>query len=137
MFFCSSNKKVDIKFSAHDAFLEQLSSGTLKAKILESQIIKKISLGAGKSKRRNRIAKFCYGHLCLSDEYLSFKIFQLGIKTYLFHLVLMTRSWTNLDKLFSESQDSKASKAKQQVFGNKYSKGHVQDISKWHAHDIF
>ena len=74
MFFFPANKKVDIKFSAHDAFLEQLSSGTLKAKILESQIIKKISLG-GKSKRRNRIVKFCYGHLCLSDECLSFKIF--------------------------------------------------------------
>ena len=108
---------------------------TLKAKILESHIIKKISLG-GKSKRRNRIAKFCYGHLCLSDECISFKIFQLGIKTYIFHLVLMTRSWTNLDKLFSESQDSKASKAKQQVFGNKYSKRHAQDISKGHAQDI-
>ena len=47
MFFFPSNKKVDIKFSDHDAFLEQLSSGTLKAKILESQINKKISLEAG------------------------------------------------------------------------------------------
>jgi len=38
------NKKVDIKFSAHDAFLEQSSSGsgTLKIDRLESQI----SLGA-------------------------------------------------------------------------------------------
>ena len=32
-------KNVDIKFSAHDAFLEKPSSGTLKIEILESQII--------------------------------------------------------------------------------------------------
>jgi hypothetical protein len=32
-----SNTIVDITFSAHDAFLEQPSSGTLKAKIFESQ----------------------------------------------------------------------------------------------------
>jgi len=35
----NKNKNVDIKFSAHDAFLKQPSSGTLKAKIFESQII--------------------------------------------------------------------------------------------------
>jgi hypothetical protein len=33
------NKNVDIKFSVHDTFLEYPSSGTLKAKILENQII--------------------------------------------------------------------------------------------------
>ena len=33
------NENVDIKFSAHDAFLEQPSSGTLKIKRLESQKI--------------------------------------------------------------------------------------------------
>ena len=33
------NKDVDIKLSAHDAFLEKPSSGTLKIEILESQII--------------------------------------------------------------------------------------------------
>jgi hypothetical protein len=33
------NKNVDIKFSMHDAFLEWLSSGTLKIKRFESQII--------------------------------------------------------------------------------------------------
>jgi len=33
------NKNVDIKFSAHDAFLELPSSGTLKVKIFERQII--------------------------------------------------------------------------------------------------
>jgi hypothetical protein len=33
------NKNVDIILSAHDAFLEQPSSGTLKAKIFEIQII--------------------------------------------------------------------------------------------------
>jgi hypothetical protein len=35
------NKNVDIKFSVHDTFLEYPSSGTLKAKILENQIILK------------------------------------------------------------------------------------------------
>ena len=35
----SINKNVDIKFSAHDAFLELHSSGTLKIERLESQII--------------------------------------------------------------------------------------------------
>jgi len=30
---------IDIKFSAHDAFLEKPSSGTLKIERLESQII--------------------------------------------------------------------------------------------------
>jgi hypothetical protein len=34
-----SNKKVDIKFSAHDTFLKSPSSGTLKVEILENQII--------------------------------------------------------------------------------------------------
>ena len=33
------NKNVDIKFSAHDAFLELSSSGMLKIEILETQII--------------------------------------------------------------------------------------------------
>ena len=33
------NKNVDIKFSAHDAFLEWPSSSTLNIEILESQII--------------------------------------------------------------------------------------------------
>ena len=33
-----SNKNVDVKFSAHDAFLELPSSGTLKIERLESQI---------------------------------------------------------------------------------------------------
>ena len=33
------NKNVDIKFVAHDTFLEQPSSGTLNIVILESQII--------------------------------------------------------------------------------------------------
>ena len=33
------NENVDIEFSAHDAFLEQPSSGTLKIERLESQII--------------------------------------------------------------------------------------------------
>jgi hypothetical protein len=48
------NKKVNIKFSAHDAFLEQSSSGsgTLKIDRLESQI----SLGAIKPQDINRIA---------------------------------------------------------------------------------
>ena len=41
-------KKVDIKFSAHDAFLESPSSGTLKIERLESQIILKV-LGSNKT----------------------------------------------------------------------------------------
>jgi hypothetical protein len=36
-------KNVDIKFSAHDTFLEKPSSGTLKIERLESGIIKKCS----------------------------------------------------------------------------------------------
>jgi hypothetical protein len=32
-----NNKTVDIKFSAHDAFLEQPSSGTLKIERLKNQ----------------------------------------------------------------------------------------------------
>jgi hypothetical protein len=40
------NKNVDVKFSAHDTFLELPSSGTLKIERLESQIIK--VLGANK-----------------------------------------------------------------------------------------
>ena len=34
-----NNKNVDMKFSAHDAFLEQLSSGTLKVERLGNQMI--------------------------------------------------------------------------------------------------
>jgi hypothetical protein len=34
-----SNKSVDIQFSVHDVFLGKPSSGTLKVKIFESQII--------------------------------------------------------------------------------------------------
>ena len=36
--FCV-NENVDIKFSAHDAFLEKPSSSTIKAKIFENQVI--------------------------------------------------------------------------------------------------
>jgi len=32
------DKNIDIKFSWHDVFLEEPSSGTLKVKIFESQI---------------------------------------------------------------------------------------------------
>ena len=35
------NKNVDIKFTAHDAFPLQPSSGTLNIEIMQSQIIKK------------------------------------------------------------------------------------------------
>ena len=44
-----NNKNVDIKLSAHDTFLEQPSSGTLKIEKLENQIIKKI-FGSNKTK---------------------------------------------------------------------------------------
>ena len=43
------HKNVDIKFSAHDVFLELHLPGTLKAKIFERQIILKY-LGARKPK---------------------------------------------------------------------------------------
>ena len=57
-FLCQCNKNVDIKFSAHDSFLQKLSSGTLKLKIFENQIILKY-LGARKPKLKglNRINK--------------------------------------------------------------------------------
>ena len=45
------NKNVDIKFSAHDAFLELPSSGMFKVERLESQIM----FGASKSNGLNRI----------------------------------------------------------------------------------
>ena len=50
------NTIVDIKFSAHGAFLEPPSSGTLKAKIFESQLILK-SLGTGIQNVLNKIVK--------------------------------------------------------------------------------
>ena len=43
------SKIVDIKFSAHDTFLEKPSSGTLKIERLESGIIK--NFGSNKTKR--------------------------------------------------------------------------------------
>jgi len=48
-----NNLSVEIKFSANDAHLEHGSSGTLKAKIFESQLIKKMSFDARKPKRLN------------------------------------------------------------------------------------
>ena len=45
------NENVDIKFSAHDAFLKLPSSGMFKIERLESQIM----FGASKSKGLNRI----------------------------------------------------------------------------------
>jgi hypothetical protein len=43
-----TNKNVDIKFNAHDTFLEYASSGTLKIERLECQIIKNV--GSNKTK---------------------------------------------------------------------------------------
>ena len=57
------NKNVDIKFGAHDAFLEYPSSGTLKIERLECQIF----LGAIKPTGQNRIAKIGKGHLYLRN----------------------------------------------------------------------
>ena len=57
-----SNKNVDIKLSAHDAFLESPSSGTFKVENLENQI---------KRKDLNRIAKIGSGHLCMMEEIMS------------------------------------------------------------------
>jgi hypothetical protein len=45
-----TNQNVDIKFSAHDTFLEKHSSGTLKIRRLESQAIS--SFGSNKTKGR-------------------------------------------------------------------------------------
>ena len=50
------NKTHDIKFSAHNMFLEYPSSVTLKIERLENKIILKI-LGASKSKGLNRTVK--------------------------------------------------------------------------------
>jgi hypothetical protein len=68
------NKNVDIKFSTHDAFLEELSSGTLKIARLKSQNQLKC-LGAIKSKGLNKIGD---GPLCPREENLSL------IKNYIF-----------------------------------------------------
>jgi hypothetical protein len=65
-----SNKNVDIKLSAHDAFLESPSSGTFKVENLENQIIYKF-LGSIKRKDLNRIAKIGSGHLCMMEEIMS------------------------------------------------------------------
>jgi hypothetical protein len=43
----AGSKNVDIKFSAHNPFLEESSSGTLKIERLESQIIE--SFGSNKT----------------------------------------------------------------------------------------
>ena len=88
MYYCNTN--VDILLSAHNAFPEYPSSGTLnpssgtfnpssgtfnpssgtfKVKILESQIILK-SLGASKPKDLKKIAG--YGHICLREEHLCY-----------------------------------------------------------------
>ena len=57
-FLCQCNENLDIKYSAHDLFLQKPSSGTLKLKIFESQIILKY-LGARKPKPKglSRIEK--------------------------------------------------------------------------------
>ena len=52
------NRNVDINFSAHDAFLESPSSGTLKIEKLEHHIILK-SFGAIRPKGLNRLANIC------------------------------------------------------------------------------
>ena len=65
-----TNKNVDIKFSA------QLSSGMLKAKIFESQIIVK-SFGARKPKGLNRKLIIGQCHPCLKGEYLSFNNYHI------------------------------------------------------------
>jgi len=57
LFFIPCNKNVDIKFSAHDAFLELPSSGTLKVGRLENLIILKV-LGASKPKGLNSIVTY-------------------------------------------------------------------------------
>ena len=56
-----TNIKVDIYYGAHDKFLEQHSSVTLKNKRLEKQIIVK-SLGRRKPKGLKRIAKKVQGY---------------------------------------------------------------------------
>ena len=58
MYICICNKNVEIKLSAHDAFLELPSSDTLKIGRLESQVIYKI-LGAIKTKGLMYLYYFC------------------------------------------------------------------------------
>ena len=60
------NKNVDIKFSAHEAFLEWSSSGTLKIERLESQII--YSFGSNKTKGPKRDSQNQLRSLCLRKE---------------------------------------------------------------------
>ena len=56
-----SIKNVDIKYSAHDTFLESPSSRTLKNKIIESTMSLK-SLGARKPNGLIKIANIGYGY---------------------------------------------------------------------------
>jgi hypothetical protein len=67
----SNNENLDIKFSAHYAFLEKPSLGTLKVKRVGSQIIVKY-IAARNPKGVNRGANIDYGHTCLREEVLRF-----------------------------------------------------------------
>ena len=66
-FSIQCNKNVDIKFSAHNAFLEQPSSGTFNDKRLESQII--WSFGSNKTKGHQQNS---YGYTCMQNVTLNF-----------------------------------------------------------------
>ena len=69
------NKNVDIKFSAHDAFLEYPSSGTLRVTIIRyaqnnhHQVCSKTNnfknLLERETEGLNRLANIGYGYLCL------------------------------------------------------------------------
>jgi hypothetical protein len=67
----NSNTNVDIKFSAHESFLEEDSLGMLQIERLESQIIKN-TLETSKPKGLNRVSKICYRCLSMREENLSF-----------------------------------------------------------------
>ena len=65
------NKNVDIKFSANDAVWNNLNQVCSKSKYLKAKEFKSLWEQEIK-KSTNMVAKICYGHLCLSDENLSF-----------------------------------------------------------------
>ena len=81
---CRLIKNVDILFRTHDAFLEYPSSGTLRVKRLESQIILEV-LVAGIPEGLNIIPKISHGHLCLREENLSFDTNYIILETVNFN----------------------------------------------------
>jgi hypothetical protein len=62
----SNKENVYIKGSVHDAYLELPSSGTLKIKRLQSQIIYRC--GSNKTNGPKLDSQIGYGHICLREK---------------------------------------------------------------------